>query len=120
MMKINYNRLNDYPNILDLKMDDFEYSKTVTVEDGVYIDFDNKGLPVAIEMISASKKFQLLERQCKGVEMEGKIVITRKWISIVIKVPQYSRIYEKETQNAYGISRGEFEFEIGSDSTFPD
>ena len=51
MMKINYNRLNDYPNILDLKMDDFEYSKTVTVEDGVYIDFDNRGRPAAIEMI---------------------------------------------------------------------
>ena len=119
-MKVSYNRLNDYPNILDLKMDNFEYSKTVTVEDGVYIDFDNRGMPVAIEMISASKRFQLLEKQFNGVEMEGKIVITKKWISLVIKVPQYSRIYENETRNTYGISRGEFEFEIGSDSTSSD
>ena len=92
----------------------------MTVEDEIYIDFDDKGRPAAIEMISASKKFQLLERQFKGVEMEGKIVITRKWISLVIKVPQYNRIYENETRNTYGISRGEFEFEIGSDSTSSD
>lgn len=116
-MKVEYNRINDFPfNILDLKSEDFEYAQTVTVEDGLYIDFDIEGVPVAIEVISAQKKFHMLEGQFRGAEIEGKINITSEWISIVLKIPKYNRIYETGTQNTYKISNGEFEFEIAGDS----
>ena len=117
-MEIEYNRINDFPfSILDLKSEDFEYSQTVTVEDGLYIDFDIEGVPIAIEMISAPKKFHILEGQFTSAQIEGKIIITGKSISLVLKILQYNRIYEIETPNIYGISLGEFEFEVAGVST---
>ena len=52
-MEINYNVIYDSAyNILDLRLDDYDYDFTVTLEDGLHIDFDTHGRPAAIETIN--------------------------------------------------------------------
>ena len=113
MMEIDYNIIYDSAyNILDLRVGDYEYSWTVTLEDGLQIDFDTSGRPAAIEMIGASKKFQLLSRQLDGAGITGKIMISDDEIRLEMRVPERNRILESDAHNTYGIPSCVFEFEI--------
>ena len=73
MMEIDYSIIYDSAyNILDLRIDDYDYAMTVTLEDGLHIDFDTRGRPAAIEMINTSRKFSLLARQLTGPGLKEK------------------------------------------------
>ena len=110
-MEINYNVIYDSAyNILDLRLDDYDYDFTVTLEDGLHIDFDTHGRPAAIEMINTSRKFNLLARQFDGARIEGKISVAEDGILLEMRVPQHKRILESDTLNAYDIPLGEYTF----------
>ena len=113
-MEIYYDIIYDSAyNILDLRLEGYDYDFTVTLEDGLHIDFDTSGRPAAIEMIGASKKFQLVSRQLDGAGITGRIMISEDEIRLEMRVPERKRIFESDTPNTYGIPSCTFEFEIG-------
>lgn len=93
--------------------DCYRYGQTVEMEPGFNIDFDSCGYPIAIEMILASKKFKLQNRQLSSASIEGKIEITPEIIKIRLEASPGSdintRVLEKEVRNDYGISENVFD-----------
>ena len=113
MMEIDYSIIYDSAyNILDLRLDDYDYAVTVTLEDGLHIDFDTCGRPAAIEMINTSRKFSLLARQFDGARLEGKITVTGEEILLEVRVPQHKRILESDTLNTYDIPSEVYTFTV--------
>lgn len=43
--------------------DDYDYSKSIELEEGIILDFDKNNIPVALEIIDASKVLKISEKQ---------------------------------------------------------
>lgn len=111
----------DFEGLYDLAFDmldlhtrhGFRHGLTVEMEQGVNIDFDSCGHPVAVEIIRPSKKFGLIGKHFSGSKIEGSIEITNDVIMIHLELSinqenAKTRILEKEAENAYGIAPGQF------------
>jgi len=68
--------------------DDYEYKESVELEEGIILDFDKNDIPVALEILDASKIFDVPDKQYlsnrESVNMS--IRITDKVISLEIRV----------------------------------
>ncbi|WP_298522675.1 hypothetical protein [uncultured Methanobrevibacter sp.] len=91
----------------------YRYGQTVEIEAGFNIDFDSCGHPIAVEMIMASKKFKLQNRQMSSASIEGQIEITSEIIKIRLEASPGSdintRVLEREVANEYMISENVFD-----------
>ena len=95
----------------------FRLNQSVEIETGLNIDFDTCGHPVAIELIHASKKFKLQQKQMASAQLSGQIEITEDMIAIRLKATfanseTKTRVLEKEVANDYGIPENIFELII--------
>ena len=95
----------------------FRFNQSVEMESGFYIDFDICGHPAAIELIHASKKFKLQQKQMASAQLSGQIEITQDLITIRLKATfanseTKTRVIEKEIANDYGIPENIFELVI--------
>jgi hypothetical protein len=108
-------------DLLNLCLDkDFEYSLTVIFEQGVYVDFDVKDDPVAVEVVNPSKKLKLFPKNLASSGMNGEIIVSRDLIRLRLEVPMSKmdepRLIELEVSNDYGLLEGEFAFLVGKEN----
>lgn len=97
-------------------MEGFAFLQTVVVGDGVNVDFDCMGRPVAVELINPSKMLNLK----RNVLDESRLVVSLDVsdsisvrVDVVTKINLSNpRFIESEVSNDFGIPSGEFAFEI--------
>lgn len=112
----------EFVKIYDIVMDwsnmaldkDFEYKRTIMLDEGFYMDFDINDRPVAFEMMMTAKRFRMFTDRFSDVENEGMIQITRDTIRFVMEVPSNSRSFEFDIPNTHGISPGKFRYVTGA------
>ena len=96
---------------------EFDYSKTVVFDEGVFIDFDENDMPCAIELHHPSKKMRLRWNAYKGAEMSATLTVTSEVLRFAFHTRVANekigcRVMEFEIPNVDGITPGEFAFEI--------
>ncbi|MBE6500470.1 MAG: hypothetical protein E7Z80_08015 [Methanobrevibacter thaueri] len=103
-------------DILNLESTDtYRYLQSIEVDEGIYIDWDNCGTPIGMELISISKKFKLKARKFSSSIIEGTLTITKNTIKIeltnTLNVVNFKpRHFESETENTLKIPEGKFNF----------
>ena len=61
----------------------FKYDETIEMDDGILLDFDADGIPVSLEILDASKRFDLDAGSFKKINcLKADICIDKKSISI--------------------------------------
>ena len=97
--------------------EEFDYLMTVELDDGVYIDFDTKNIPRAIEVFDPSKRMRLRWNLFIGARYDIELKVKRNVISFRMKVTIKNsniepRVIELEVPNDYRIPPGEYSFPV--------
>ena len=89
---------------------DFIYHETVELEDGVLLDFDKNDVPVSLEIMDASKRFNIPKSSLNDLKFcNMTVVVDNKFITINIVIGvlihnnENKQILESFTVNKYGI-----------------
>ncbi len=89
---------------------DFIYHETVELEDGVLLDFDKNDVPVSLEIMDASKRFNIPKSSLNDLKFFNMtVVVDNKFITINIVIGvlihnnENKQILESFTVNKYGI-----------------
>ena len=93
-------------NFLNLSAkNEFTHYLTVVFGEGVFVDFNIRDEPAAIELVNASKKFRVQKTACMEGKITGSIVIGYDFISLRLnlKFEKLSKTYEREIPNLYGL-----------------
>lgn len=73
-------------DLLDFSCDDeFKFKRSVKLDEGIYLDFDDGGRPIALEIIGVSKIFRVLRKHLVEPYLEFHIEITSDLIRTEIK-----------------------------------
>ena len=92
----------DYSSdVLGVKVkNDFIYHETVELEDGVLLDFDKNDVPVSLEIMDASKRFNIPKSSLNDLKFFNMtVVVDNKFITINVVIG----VLESFTVNKYGI-----------------
>lgn len=88
----------------------FIYHETVELEDGVLLDFDKNDVPVSLEIMDASKRFNIPKSSLNDLKFFNMtVVVDNKFITINIVIGvlihnnENKQILESFTVNKYGI-----------------
>lgn len=89
---------------------DFIYHETVELEDGVLLDFDKNDVPVSLEIMDASKRFNIPKSSLNDLKFFNMtVVVGNKFITINVVIGvlihnnENKQILESFTVNKYGI-----------------
>lgn len=87
---------------------DFIYHETVELEDGVLLDFDKNNVPVSLEIMDASKRFNIPKSSLNDLKFFNMtVVVDNKFITINVVIGvlihNNKQILESFTVNKYGI-----------------
>lgn len=88
---------------------DFIYHETVELEDGVLLDFDKNNVPVSLEIMDASKRFNIPKSSLNDLKFFNMTVVDNKFITINVVIGvlihnnENKQILESFTVNKYGI-----------------
>lgn len=89
----------DYDNLLDIctitVRDDFKFGKSLELEDGVILDFDENNLPVSIELLDISERLGINKSQIESSTVQMKILITE--IFLEVRIDFFYKVDEKES-----------------------
>lgn len=96
--------------------EDFAFCQTVVLDDGVNVDFDFRGRPVAIEFINPSKLLNLrrdvLEDSRLDISLEVFSSIRLRMEVVTKNTLIEPRLLDVELSNDFKIPSGRFAFEI--------
>ena len=75
-------------DILVIKIENhYDFGKTIEMEEGVLLDFDKNNIPVAIEILDASKRFNVPRYSLKNIpEFNMKIQVNDEVIKVYIEL----------------------------------
>jgi hypothetical protein len=116
-----FNMEQDYDYIADSLLfyinEDYKYKRSVRLTDDVILDFDEKDVPVALELLNASKIFSVNKSsllQPVGLDMnifvgEDRIKIDAKVLVLIHKKP-ISKPLVEETANNFNLIANEVHF----------
>ena len=102
----------DYSSdVLGVKVkNDFIYHETVELEDGVLLDFDKNDVPVSLEIMDASKRFNIPKSSLNDLKffnmtvvVDNKFITIKVVIGVLINNNENKQILESFTVNKYGI-----------------
>ena len=89
---------------------DFIYHETVELEDGVLLDFDKNNVPVSLEIMEASKRFNIPKSSLNDLKffnmtvvVDNKFITINVVIGVLIHNNENKQILESFTVNKYGI-----------------
>lgn len=89
---------------------DFIYHETVELEDGVLLDFDKNNVPVSLEIMDASKRFNIPKSSLNDLKffnmtvvVDNKFITINVVIGVLIHNNENKQILESFTDNKYGI-----------------
>ena len=89
-------------DLVDFSCDeDFKFKRSVMVDEGIFLDFDENGMPVALEIIGASKIFHVHRKQLLEPDFKVHVEVTRELIKTEIRLTHFidRRKYEVNVQN---------------------
>ena len=100
-----------YSDVLGVKVkNDFIYHETVELEDGVLLDFDKNDVPVSLEIMDASKRFNIPKSSLNDLKffnmtvvVDNKFITINVVIGVLIHNNENKQILESFTVNKYGI-----------------
>lgn len=88
----------------------FIYHETVELEDGVLLDFDKNDVPVSLEIMDASKRFNIPKSSLNDLKffnmtvvVDNKFITINVVIGVLIHNNENKQILESFTVNKYGI-----------------
>lgn len=102
----------DYSSdVLGVKVkNDFIYHETVELEDGVLLDFDKNDVSVSLEIMDASKRFNIPKSSLNDLKffnmtvvVDNKFITINVVIGVLIHNNENKQILESFTVNKYGI-----------------
>ncbi len=101
----------DYPlDICTITVkDDFNFGRSLELEEGVILDFDDDNVPVSIELLDISKRLGIEKSQIDSSTVQLKITITEKFLEIIIdfcyKVheKEFNQTFDSKIANNYNI-----------------
>ena len=101
----------DYENdLIDITIDESDkYLKSIDIADGIILDLDEKGFPVSLEIISASKILGIDKQYLISPNIDLAIVISDELICIKIKFTYFEYKREQDVcfkgnlANNYGV-----------------
>ena len=102
----------DYSSdVLGVKVkNDFIQHETVELEDGVLLDFDKNDVPVSLEIMDASKRFNIPKSSLNDLKffnmtvvVDNKFITINVVIGVLIHNNENKQILESFTVNKYGI-----------------
>lgn len=86
------------------------YHETVELEDGVLLDFDKNDVPVSLEIMDASKRFNIPKSSLNDLKffnmtvvVDNKFITINVVIGVLIHNNENKQILESFTVNKYGI-----------------
>lgn len=89
---------------------DFIYHETVELEVGVLLDFDKNDVPVSLEIMDASKRFNIPKSSLNDLKffnmtvvVDNKFITINVVIGVLIHNNENKQILESFTVNKYGI-----------------
>ena len=108
VLKYKYDYSSD---VLGVKVkNDFIYHETVELEDGVLLDFDKNDVPVSLEIMDASKRFNIPKSSLNDLKffnmtvvVDNKFITINVVIGVLIHNNENKQILESFTVNKYGI-----------------
>lgn len=100
-----------YSDVLGVKVkNDFIYHETVELEDDVLLDFDKNDVPVSLEIMDASKRFNIPKSSLNDLKffnmtvvVDNKFITINVVIGVLIHNNENKQILESFTVNKYGI-----------------
>lgn len=88
MMKKELNVNQDYDSNLDIYTitvdEDFEFQKSLEIEEGVILDFDENNIPISIEILDISKRLSITKQDVASSSISMKIKCTPEILEICI------------------------------------
>lgn len=89
---------------------DFEYDETIEMDDGILIDFDFDSIPVSLEILDASKRFDL-DKECLkniicleiDISVDEKSISVNATIGVLIDEIENKHVFESSTSNYANI-----------------
>ena len=98
MIKKEFKKITDYDYSLDIYTitvdEDFEFGKSLELEDGVILDFDKNNIPVSIEILDISKRLGIKKQEVDSSTIAMKITCTPEILEVSIVF--FYKIHEKE------------------------
>ena len=80
--------------------DDFEFNKSLEIEDGVILDFDKDNIPISIEILDISKRLSIKKQEVATSNVTMKIICTGELLEISIVF--YYKIHNEEYEKTIG------------------
>ena len=85
----------------------FKFKRSIEIDEGIFLDFDENGLPVALELIGASKILHVQSKRLIDSDFKVHIQISKSLtkieikVSFSIKLEQLEFAVKKEISNDY-------------------
>ena len=88
MLNKKFNILTEYDMDYDLYSividDEFKFNKSIEIEEGIILDFDENMFPFAIEIIDASRKLKINKQELNNAKVHIKIESNSDIVKILI------------------------------------
>ena len=113
-------RYDSSSDVLGIKVNRrFRYHQTVEIDDVTLLDFDVGDVPVSLEVIDASKRFNFPPKSMNDITslsldvcVDEKSIALKASVSVLVDGTQRTHKLESSTCNQYDISNGKTRFEL--------
>ena len=117
MIKNEFKINTDYDSALDIYTitadEDLEFKKSLEIEEGVILDFDNNNIPIAIEILDISKRLSIKKQEVASSTVSMKITCTPEILEICIVFfcrvcnEEFERTIDSKLDNTFNIPQFE-------------
>jgi uncharacterized protein YuzE len=97
-------------DIFDISIaEDYVYDSTIKLDEGVFLDFDKNNIPIALEILGASKVTKIDKENLKMADVQVIYVVTPEKINVEItfSYPIHNKpidiLIEKNIANEYNL-----------------
>ena len=113
MIKKEFKVNTDYDSALDIYTitvdEDFEFQKSLEIEDGVILDFDKDNIPISIEILDISKRLAIKRQEVASSSVNMKISCNPEILEICIvffysvQNEEFEKIIDSKLANTFNI-----------------
>lgn len=97
-MNKNFEIDNEYDSFLDIYTitvkENFKFGKSLELEEGVILDFDENNVPISIEILDISKRLGIKKNIIKSANVQMRIMCNSEILKVTINF--FYKIHEKE------------------------
>ena len=94
----NFETYNEYDDHLDIYTitikENFKFGRSLELEEGVILDFDENNVPVSIEILDISQRLGIKKNIIKSADVQMKIMCNKDILKVTVNF--FYKIHEKE------------------------